>query len=492
MTKATPEQVMQRLLPKRRRGGQGQSAPASPVILSYDRTVGEKELLYIINNETTGKSYLCPADDKIPPICGVWTTIDNSELPINMQEWLTTYEEDIELLQKIEGSDDEAASDSSEPTINPTLPFNNKWDQSYNPPSWESDDPYVNKLTYGEFITGSRKHWKVCGCPATVWGQVFTYWSTLGYYIGCKKITPYSYDYNSLGSPYYVNVNLSPVSNFDFDNLLSQYKKGTTYPQENKDALSTLLQYTATSAKSVPSYTVDKNSDGTIIKVPKGTTGANPYNTLQGIRKNFLIDVVGYSMDDCYGFTTTTQSNMENLIKTEIMAGRPVVVRGERNLSNSKAGHTFLCHGYTEKDGYKWLYINWGDGGVNSGWYKFSLLNSKWKVDDPNYGYNKNKRIIINIQPRHSKYNIDHNLLVKVLRNVNKNITTSSNLFKELNFDYDDKITDGDAETLAGFIMNDVDRTDEAKRKTFKLASVVSIRKSCREILNKLNALKNN
>ena len=98
------------------------------------------------------------------------------------------------------------------------------------------------------------------------------------------------------------------------------------------------------------------------------------------------------------------------------------------------------------------------------------------------------KHVIVGIQPRYSKYNINEKTLVDVLNNIGKNKSQVQD-FDAVDIDYDDVISINDAETLAGFILNDVDRTDASKKKAFKLASVVSINKSCREIIDKLNKL---
>lgn len=507
MAKITPEQALNRLLFKKKVGyntlqhAPGYVAP-STIVLSYDRTVGDEKLFYIINNETTGKSYLCPADDNFDPVVGQWasSTAEEEEIPPHMKEWLSIYEEEIKWLQNQKVSEDSettdatsASGETSTPTIAPTLTYNNKWNQ-YLKISWTSDDPYTNKLTYGEFITGSRQHWQVSGCPATVVGQILAYWGKKGYYVGCKRITPYQYTYSSTGVPYYVDVDLPPISNFDFDNMLSVYNTNTIYSQDEKDSVSTLIQYTATSSKSVPGYTVTKNSDGTYTKTPKtgnnAATAASTLNTLNGIKNNFMIDAVGYSEVSETGFNKTTWSNMVSMIKTEIEAGRPVIIRGQRTKDSegnaSTAGHIFLCHGYTEWNGSKWLWINWGGKGAYDGWFQTSLLNMKWSLSSPEIGYNAKRRIIINVQPRHSKDNVDYKLLAKILNNSGKSISTSSDLFKELNFDYDDVITASDAETLARFIINDKDRTKRENRKDFKLAALVDIRGSLNRITNKL------
>ena len=101
MAKITPEEAMLRLVPSPNIGQNGMAHAPSQLRLTYDRSIGDIELLYVINNETNGTSYLCPADDSLMPSLMSWET-DNEfldDMPDNMKYWFKCYEDEIEWWQ---------------------------------------------------------------------------------------------------------------------------------------------------------------------------------------------------------------------------------------------------------------------------------------------------------------------------------------------------------------------------------------------------------
>jgi hypothetical protein len=295
--------------------------------------------------------------------------------------------------------------------------------------------------------------------------------------------------------------------------MLDKYKQGVTYGSEQKEASSTLVQYVAMAVKSCPSYTLKKNTDGTYTKTPGDGTGADAHDIVSGLKDNLNLDVIPYYN----GKNSTAWRNLGGLasedwdfivakIKENVAAEKeddrlPVLISGHRAKWNAQkkvweraGGHIFVCHGYYEQsDGTKWLYINWGYGGSSyDGWFKSGLLNYKYDTNTSSEGYNVSRHVYLNIKPRYNKYNVDHVLLVKILQNIGvTNTSKTKELYRELNFDYDNTITDGDAETLARFMLRDKDITKAEDHKSIELSALVDIRKSLREINDKLSQLSN-
>ncbi len=106
---------------------------------------------------------------------------------------------------------------------------------------------------------------------------------------------------------------------------------------------------------------------------------------------------VAYALKTYFGYASTLQgiykssytddTQWENLLKTELDAGRPIQYAGT---DLSAGGHSFICDGYDINDRFN---FNWGWGGSADRLFLVNMLNPK------TYKFNSNHRAIIGIQP---------------------------------------------------------------------------------------------
>lgn len=526
MAYITPEQARQRFIPKRRAG---QAAPSQQII-SFDKAVGDKQLLYIIKNETSGVSYLTPADDSLFPIIGEWNDDGNfQELPEVMADWFSCYEAEIEWWQRYGNN----SYDNTEENVDVTT-FNSQDDMISDSSGkylisskWAQHAPYSDAFDIMDEKGGG--HWSNTGCNATAASQILYYWWKKGYYCGCRKISGYSKNVSGVDQngntktiTFKVSTALPPIASFDFPNMVDTCTSSSN--QNCKQAVSTLLLYCAMAFHSnLSPKNVQTNSSGKVVDYEwdyNGATGVNINGCINGWKNSFRINVDGYldssdsdssnlgnsnlairrSWGNITDFhTNESQKSIMEIVKRELDNGRPVMMGGHRkkkvgtNKFPSWSGHMFICDGYNAEGK---IHINWGYGnesGYKNGWYYPSCLlpsafAGKYKDFDDTESeayYSHRKHVIVGIQPRYSKYNISYQDLNTVIKDTENNATVNSNN----DIDYNDNLTINDIETLANYVLSGVSNIDTSNKKAFKLASVVSIRKSCREILNSLDKL---
>jgi hypothetical protein len=101
-----------------------------------------------------------------------------------------------------------------------------------------------------------------------------------------------------------------------------------------------------------------------------------------------------------FGYNATLVGFSLSAVRTEINAGRPLVMRGASEcsflfVSWSCDGHVWVVDGYKDvylcgMGYYTYLRINWGWGGGSNGYYNFNALSP----------YNYDKKLVIGIRPR--------------------------------------------------------------------------------------------
>lgn len=88
-----------------------------------------------------------------------------------------------------------------------------------------------------------------------------------------------------------------------------------------------------------------------------------------------------------------TQSDWDNLVYTEIEAGRPVYYSGQSMLG----GHAFVCDGYLSNG---FFHFNWGWGGYQDGYFMLSALNpASGGTGSYDGGYNRSQMILTGVKP---------------------------------------------------------------------------------------------
>lgn len=191
-----------------------------------------------------------------------------------------------------------------------------KWGQSGN----HSNN--CNLPTYNMYCPTSNDEESVCGhkyagCAATALGQVFYYWewplNANGKYYDWSRFTPTLQQF----SGDYIPSLLLDVGNACSMNYWNAGSWAT--PENVEDALSSFS-----------------------------------YNVLER----------NYDLDDWEGF----ENSWKNLIKSEILSGRPVIMLGAKKKENKgKSLHYYIIDGYSNDS----IHINWGWKGNNNGFYPF-------------------------------------------------------------------------------------------------------------------------
>lgn len=199
----------------------------------------------------------------------------------------------------------------------------------------------------------------VTGCVATAAAQIMRFYKYPSRGIG-------SNDYTT-NNGFHSSVNFAQAT-YNWDNILPTYN-GVQATTQQKNEVAKLLYHAGASCNM--NYT---------------STGSSA--SLQTMAQS-MVAHFGYDENlQKYSREFFTAEEWKTLLKTELAAGRPVLVEGR----NSQSGHCFICDGY---DANGLFHINWGWGGTADGY--FSLDNLSPAV--LNKSYNDDVAIVAGIQP---------------------------------------------------------------------------------------------
>ena len=123
---------------------------------------------------------------------------------------------------------------------------------------------------------------------------------------------------------------------------------------------------------------------GVSVDMDYGVSGSWAYSSdaVNAYKNNFRYDAgCAYYEKSSYGSTT-----WENMLKTDLNAGRPIHYRG----SGPYGGHAFVCDGY---QGTNHFHFNWGWSGSYNGYYYLTNLNPG------SYTFTSNQAAILGIKP---------------------------------------------------------------------------------------------
>lgn len=452
MAYATPEEVIQRLRPKPRAGMS--MAPSSVMNLTYSHSFGDKELIYVINNESTGKSYLCPADDELDVVIGEYDKSDNVyEMPSNMVAWLESCEEEIGWWQNEGG-----ALYNQSITDNPVYAASSSA-ISYNDISPLIQTQWGQNLPFNRNLINSNGNICMTGCPSIVLGQLLFYWAQKGYIRGCVSTPSRTWKNTTWQS-------LPSISFFDFDNMLYKYDENSS--EKSKKAVAEMIEYLGKAVKT--EYEPSRAGQYTQYIYPEIE------NSIRLCEKAKDDASEGYKYKSGFSIDTLRDVLLKNLNK-----GQPVIVAGH----GTGGAHIFLCDGYRAKD--DMFHFNWGFHGKYDDYYKLSALTPG------KYNFNSSKTYAADICPKYKlgDVNADNKLdkddILSVYHNIGK-IVTSNDI--NLDVDYDFNVSEKDAETIAELILKDMDERDKSNADTLKLSSVLCIKKYCREISDRLDRIR--
>ncbi len=321
------------------------------------KAVSGNPTYYVVNAGNSGYVVVSGDDDALPVLGYTLNgTADESNLPINMREWLEFYDNEINALR----ADTKDKGMAVEPLTSPTDGYTNVIYPLLGDIKWNQDSPYNDQCpTYNNQRT-------VTGCVATAIGQIMRY-----YRYPTKPTGSVNYT-SDLGMQ--VRVNYDGVT-YDYDKMLPNYSATPGTAEERAEVAKFL-------------YHVGAASNMNYMLSIMGGSGATNYNLINGLLEHF-----GYSnqLKLVNRFNTSTEA-WHAAIQQELAAGRPVFHTG-----SGDGGHAFVCDGY---DGAGMYHFNWGWGGMSDGYFVLSsLVPNSQGIGGNTTGYDYLQSIITNLKP---------------------------------------------------------------------------------------------
>lgn len=363
--------------------------------IQFVRSFGN-DTMYLFQKGTQG--IITSTDDRLPLILGECDKADfTSELPPNLEGWLTGMDEEITAYLQSDKQIDltEDTADDNKISINPLIKS-----------TWSQGAPFNNAL----LLEGKNRF---VGCNATAMGQLLRYYGVEGvngiiYKRGCKK-TP-AYTTKTLG----IKVGSMPAKAvFDYSRLSQKAPIST-------QSISTVSNFLAYCSKAITS---DYKDTG---------TAAVPSNVAKVLESYFKMGKVEMI------FASNGAAEFEERIYQELINGYPVILNGY----NEKTGHCFLCDGYADGK----YHFNFGWGGSYDGYYMMSAINPKKST-----AYNDRKNAII-VHPMYQWGDV--NLDGKVdISDVVKVVNDNGSNKPESDINNDGKVNSTDATLLANKII---------------------------------------
>lgn len=323
---------------------------------------------YIFNNEDGG-FVIVAGDDCATPILGYSTegSIDPNNLPIQLEELLNAYAEEIQLAVK----DNDKATNGIEEL----------WNNYYRAPqslnatavvnalittTWNQYPRYNDKCPVDASLANCGGH-PTTGCVATAMGQIMKYW----------EYPQKGYGNKSYRSDHYGTLSANfAITEYDWANMPLKLSSSSTSTQI--DAVATLLYHCGVAVE------MKYNSDGS------GSSGANTidWGCGRASAETALKTYFGYS-STLKGKQSSSMSASEwkSLLKSELDNSRPMLYRGV----SSQGGHCFICDGYDTND---YFHFNWGWGGQSNGFYSLTAGTSR------SHNFSQDQCAVIGIKPK--------------------------------------------------------------------------------------------
>ncbi|GEM_PF-4689718 len=302
---------------------------------------------YVINGK--GTFVIVAGDDVALPILGYSdeSEFDVRDIPINRQQWLAGYEEEMEAIYTYNIEQSETARNawstvaSQQTARRSGAPLiQTKWNQN----------PYYNAYCPG----GS-----VVGCVATAMAQIMKY---------------YNWPRQGVGSSSYNTSGYGTLS-VNYGNTTYNWEAMPQYVSSNNYQATALLSYNCGVAVQM-SY----SPYGSAAWQENVTTALKNYFRYAQTVRNVYKSNYSYS-----GWVA--------MLQAEIDAGRPVQYAG----NSSDIGHSFVCDAY---DG-EYFHFNWGWGGMSDGYFLTNALNpgSLGTGGGSAGGFNAYQTCVIGIKP---------------------------------------------------------------------------------------------
>ncbi|MBO7458156.1 MAG: InlB B-repeat-containing protein [Paludibacteraceae bacterium] len=348
----------------------------------------ESDYFYVIQNEGGGWVIMA-ADDAVQPILAYSETgtLSTEEMPDNLKWWLGKYNTSIKrVVEAKQVATDEIQAEWSELRSGPRKALQatavvgplltTKWNQGA---------PYNNLCpTY----SGSNR--SATGCVATAMSQVMKYWGWPEHGQGSKS-------YSSQGSH---SVNFANAT-YDWSNMLENY--GYNNSSVSQNAVATLMYHAGVAVE----MNYGASSGAQTIAIQNGNNNyACAQNALWRYFKYNADSIKGYYRSGGYGYSSWTDANWINMLKTELNKKHPIMYAG----SGDGGGHSFVCDGY---DNANYFHFNWGWGGSYDGYFTVNnLAPGGGGIGSNNDNtFNQGQDVIIGIVPNVSdKYKITYSI----------------------------------------------------------------------------------
>ncbi|MBC8486658.1 MAG: C10 family peptidase [Bacteroidetes bacterium] len=332
------------------RAGQFSDVKYEKIIFSDELIIKENQtLLFYVFNLPDNKGFvIVSAEDNVYPILGYSFESNYSEedQPPAFVDWFENYKDQIIYVKKNKlKSTSEIKSQWEKYTTKPE-----KSTKNYVEPliqtAWDQDC-YYNEQCPVDY-SGACDRARV-GCVAVAMAQVMKY---------------HSYPPQGTGSHGYYSSYGYLTANFG----------ETTY---NWDEM--------------PDYITDFNFEiaqigshcGIAVEMWYGPNGSGANSADVGPA---LMNYFGYSSGATLEYKDDySNSEWENLLRTELDALRPMYYRG-----SGSGGHAFVCEGYQDNNHF---HFNWGWGGLYNGYYYVSNLHPG------THYYSENQAVLINVKP---------------------------------------------------------------------------------------------
>ncbi len=311
----------------------------------------ENRQYYIFNSEEGEGFVIVAANDVAIPILGYSTenSIDPTNLPIQLEELLQAYTEEIQYavennLYATDSIKDlwnsyKRASQTNQAASTMSALISTKWDQS----------PYYNIKCPSDASLSSLGGHPTTGCVATAMAQIMKYWEYPEIGIGNK----------SYNSQYYGTLSANfAATTYDWDNMPIKLSSSTTMVQNN--AVATLMYHCGVAVSM--NYNCDNNGGSGAYVIDYGGGRASAEVALKNYF-GYASTIVGKTWT-----SSTSATTWKNMLKNELDNRRPILYAGR---SSSSGGHAFVCDGYDSNDKF---HFNWGWGGSANGFFSLTAL----------------------------------------------------------------------------------------------------------------------
>lgn len=296
--------------------------------------------IYLFVNPQGG-FVMVAADDAVRPILGYSPDgkIEPRNLPIQLQEWLEVYQQQIDWVRENDGQS--YAADREAWGLLDSGQGLKDGDNSVGPlltTQWDQDAPY-NMLCPPGTVTG---------CAATAQAQFMKFWNHPAVGYGSHSYTHSQYGVQSadFGNTFY-----------DWGNMPNKTTNGSTYNE--RLAVATLMYHCGVSLEMGYGTAAQGGS------AAMGLAGMPGYPSID----NSLKDYFGYSRDMEVKFKNMplmgqeyTNEQWRAMLVAELDLSHPILYAG----SAEQGGHGFVCDGY---DSRQYMHFNFGWSGVGDGYY---------------------------------------------------------------------------------------------------------------------------